>query len=200
MLPDLDGYELCGRIRESSRVPVIMVTARHTTREKVKGFQAGADDYVSKPFDPEELVLRVKAVLSRAAARAGGSSSPCYKCYDLTVDFTTGTVSVGGRAVPLTGTEYRLVSYLARNAGRLLTSTEILRNVWSPEYQDDISLLQMYISRLRRRLGDTARSARYITTRPGIGYVFMSPDGQSPSGSPARRQQRPEQPGVECCI
>jgi len=169
MMPGLDGYEVCRRIREFSQVPVIIVTVKGAGEEKLKGFALGADDYVTKPFDPKELTARVRAVLRRTRV-AQESSRATFRCSDLIVDFVRRTVTVAGKQMVFTGTEYAVLSYLAQNAGYILTANEILSNVWGESYEDDIGLVQAYVSRLRRKLGDDARNPKYILTRPGIGY------------------------------
>lgn len=169
MIPGPDGYEVCQRIREFSRVPVIMVTAKGAEEEKLKGFDVGADDYVTKPFRMGELVARVKAVLRRTMM-GGAMAGPAFRYGDLVVDFARNRVTVAGEEVMLTATEYYLLSYLARHAGYVLTTNEILRNVWGEGYEDDAALVQVTISRLRQKLRDDARNPKYIVTRPGIGY------------------------------
>ena len=174
MMPGLDGYEVCRRIRGFSRVPVIMVTAKGAEEEKLRGFEVGADDYITKPFRVGELVARVKAVLRRTMLR-GTVGRPAFHCGDLVVDFTRNRVTVGAEEVMLTATEYYLLSYLAQHAGYVLTTNEILRNVWGEGYEDDVALVQVAISRLRQKLGDDARNPKYIATRPGIGYTMKKP-------------------------
>lgn len=171
MMPGLDGYEVCRRIRAFSRVPVVMVTAKGAEEEKLKGFEVGADDYITKPFRVGELVARVKAVLRRTMPR-GAASRPAFHCGDLVVDFARNRVTVGEEEVMLTATEYYLLSYLAQHAGYVLTTNEILRNVWGEGYEDDVALVQVAISRLRQKLGDSARDPRYVITRSGIGYTM----------------------------
>ncbi len=171
MMPGLDGYEVCSRIRGFSRVPVIMVTAKDAEEEKLRGFEVGADDYITKPFRVGELVARVKAVLRRIMPR-GAVGRPAFHCGDLVVDFARNRVTVGEEEVMLTATEYYLLSYLAQHAGYVLTTNEILRNVWGEGYEDDVALVQVAISRLRQKLGDDAKNPKYIITRPGIGYTM----------------------------
>ena len=171
-LPGIDGYEVCRRIREfSQQIAVIIVTGMGEEESKLKGFEVGADDYITKPFHATELAARVKAVLRRTASTAT-LGQPIFRCEDLIVDFSRHMVEVGGKEVTLTGTEYYLLSYLAQNAGYVLTTNDILRNVWGEEYKDDIALAQVTISRLRQKLGDDARNPKYIFTRSGIGYIM----------------------------
>jgi len=174
MMPDIDGYRVCRHIREFSLVPIIMVTARATDEEKVDGFNAGADDYVTKPFSTGELTARIRAVLRRSQMPAEGAS-PAYTLDGLTVDFVRRAVSVAGRPVALTATEYRIIAYLAQNAGRVVTPDAVLRQVWGESYEGEIHLLQVNIARLRKKLGDNARHPRYLFTRQGIGYTLPRP-------------------------
>ena len=172
MLPDMDGYAICRRIREFSQVPVIMVTAKGNDEEKVLGLDAGADDYVTKPFSSGELVARVRAVLRRTTLRDEQAGTVLCSS-DLVIDFGRHRVSMGGQEVNLTATEYRLLSYLAHNAGRVVTPDQVLERVWGEEYIGENHVLQVSIARLRHKLRDDARSPTYIMTRPGIGYMMM---------------------------
>ena len=171
MLPDIDGYTLCRRIREFSQTPVVMVTAKGNDREKIEGFQAGADDYVTKPFSALELTARIRAVLRRTALWEDRGSAT-FQIDGLTVDFARRRVTVAGREADLTATEYRVLCYLAGNAGRVVTPNQILENVWGESYSGETHLLQVYIARLRKKVWDDTRNPRYILTRPGIGYMM----------------------------
>ena len=172
MLPDIDGYTVCRRIREFSQVPIIMVTAKRNDEDKVEGLDAGADDYVSKPFPSNELIARVRAVLRRTKLW-DERPEPALHFHDLAIDFARHKVTLGSQEVTLTATEYRLLSYLARNADRVVTPDQILKKVWGEEYDGETHLLQVSMARLRRKLGDGAKHSRYILTRPGIGYVMV---------------------------
>ena len=172
-MPGMDGFTVCQRIRLFSQVPIIMVTAKGSEGDRVKGFEAGADDYVTKPFSPRELVARVRAVLRRANAPAA-PEEPSFRIGELEVDFNRRRVALSGRELLLTATEHRLLTYLAHNAGRILTPDQILEHVWGEEYLGDLHLLRVAIARLRQRLGDDAKKARYIVTRQGIGYTMPS--------------------------
>ena len=172
MMPVMDGYAVCKRIREFSQVPIIMVTARSSDEEKVEGLDAGADDYVSKPFSSSELAARVRAVLRRATLQQESSESDFYS-QDLTIEFARHRVSLNGQELNLTAIEYRLLAYLAQNSGRVLTPEQVLGKVWGEEYLADSHLLQVNMARLRKKLADDARSPRYILTRPGIGYMML---------------------------
>ena len=172
LMPGMDGYTVCERILEFSQVPIIMVTAKGSDDEKVQGLDAGATDYITKPFSARELAARVRAVLRRTKLW-DKQSEPAFCSEDLIVDFAQHRVSLVGQEVNLTSTEYRLLSYLARNAGRLVTSGQILEKVWGEEYSGEAHLLQVTMARLRQKLGDDARNPRYILTKPGIGYTIV---------------------------
>jgi len=172
MLPGMDGLTLCQHIREFSQVPIIMVTAKCNDEEKVKGLETGADDYVTKPFSSRELVARVRAVLRRTKLW-DEQPEPIFCFQDLVIDFARNRVTLGVQEVNLTDTEYRLLSYLVRNAGRLLTHDQILEKVWGNEYLGENHLLHVNITRLRQKLSDDARNPRFVMTRPRIGYMMM---------------------------
>lgn len=172
MMPNMDGYAVCQRIREFSQIPVIMVTAKGADEEKVKGLDAGADDYVSKPFSSRELAARVRAVLRRTTLWDERPEA-AFHYHDLVIDFARRRVTLGDQEVNLTATEYRLLSYLARNAERVVTPDQILCNVWGEEYLGETNLLQVNMARLRRKLGDDPRNPKYILTRAGIGYTMV---------------------------
>ena len=171
MMPDVDGYTVCRQIREFSQVPIIMLTAKSNDEEKVGGFDAGADDYMTKPFSSKELAARVKAVLRRTTLWEE-RPEPAFRSHNLLVDFTRHRVTLGEQEVDLTATGYRLLSLLARNAGRIMTPDQILEKVWGEEYRGENHLLQVNIARLRQRLRDNARKSSYIMTKPGIGYMM----------------------------
>ena len=174
MMPDMDGYAVCQHIREFSQVPIIMVTARGDDKEKVEGLNIGADDYVTKPFSAGELAARVKAVLRRISSQDKPPEA-VFHLKDLTIDFTSHRVTVEGQELKLTSTEYRLLSYICRNAGRVVTPDQLLDKVWGEEYIGAPHLLQVNIARLRKKLGDDAKNPAYILTRPGIGYIMPRP-------------------------
>lgn len=172
MLPDLDGYTVCQRIREFSRLPIIMVTAKNNPDEKTQGLSAGADDYVTKPFYSKELVARVMAVLRRTKFW-DEHPEPVFQSSDLVVDFSRHRVTLSSQEVDLTATEYRLLSYLASNAEQVVTPDQILERVWGEEYVGETHLLQVNIARLRQKLGDDAKNPKYILTKSGIGYMMI---------------------------
>jgi DNA-binding response OmpR family regulator len=174
MMPDMDGYTVCQHIREFSQVPIIMVTARDDDKEKVEGLNIGADDYVTKPFSASELAARVRAVLRRIGAKDDPTKS-IFSYKDLVIDFTSHRVMINNRELNLTSTEYRLLSYISYNAGRVVTPDQLLHKVWGEEYVGAPHLLQVNIARLRKKLGDDAKNPSYIQTRPGIGYIMAKP-------------------------
>lgn len=171
MLPPPDGFAVCRQIRESSEVPILMLTARDATVDKVRALELGADDYLTKPFDPLELFARLRAIVRRSNGYRE-APSPDIRCGDLTLDFPTQEVRVGERLVRLTPTEYRLLEELARHAGTIVPHQILLERVWGPAYVDAIHYLKVFVRRLRRKLGDPAAHPRYIQTERGIGYRF----------------------------
>jgi len=174
MMPDIDGYTVCQRIREFSQIPIIMVTAKGDDKEKVEGLDTGADDYVTKPFSASELAARVRAVLRRVGSQEGPHEA-IFRYKDLIIDFTSRRVMVNNKELKLTSTEYKLLSYISLNAGRVVTPDQLLNKVWGEEYIGAPHLLQVNIARLRRKLGDDAKKPTYILTRPGIGYIMLKP-------------------------
>jgi two-component system, OmpR family, KDP operon response regulator KdpE len=175
-LPVLDGLEVCRRIREFSTVPIIMLTARAAEADKVAGLDAGADDYLTKPFGPPELQARVRAALRRGRYAAAPAGEPVFRHDDLTIDFTRCEVRRDGEPVALTPTEYKLLVHLARHAGRVLLPDELLAAVWGPEYREETQHVRLYVSRLRRKIERDPEQPRHVLTRPGIGYLFASPE------------------------
>jgi DNA-binding response OmpR family regulator len=173
MMPDMDGITTCRRIREFSQVPIIMVTAMDSTEEKVEGLDAGADDYVTKPLSSEELAARVRAMLRRKKF-PDEPSQPVFRSGDLVVDFARHLVSIDGKEVHLTAIEYALLSCLARNPGRVFTSDQLLERIWGEEYVGATHILQVNIARIRQKLMDKTKNHRYISTRPGIGYMILN--------------------------
>jgi two-component system KDP operon response regulator KdpE len=170
-----DGYEVCRRIREFSKVPVIMLTAKAQETDMLQGFDVGADDYLTKPFSAKELVARVRAVLRRTT-HPEEIASTTLTCNDLEIDFARRTVKVRGEQVSLTRTEYALLRQLALNANRVILHRDLLAEVWGPEYRDDIDYLRAYIRYLRRKLEADPSDPQQILTSPGIGYMLVCPD------------------------
>jgi DNA-binding response OmpR family regulator len=175
-MPDLDGYEVCRRIREFSTVPIIMLTALAEEADKVQGLDAGADDYVTKPFGIEELLARVRAALRRADFSDGQPSHPAFQAGNLLVDFAQQQVFVRDQAVHLTPIEYRLLCELVKQAGRVLVPEYLLEKVWGIGYEGENHLLRLAVHRLRRKIERDPRNPQYVQTRSGIGYIFVPPD------------------------
>ena len=174
-MPGIDGFEALRRVREFSDVPVILLTARDTVVDKVKGLELGADDYVTKPFDHLELLARVKAVLRRLDMPQPVSRAPSFTLHELTMDFASHEVRLRGERVPLTATEYKLLYHLVRNAGHVLTHAALLGKVWGREYREEVEYVRVYVRRLRRKLEDDPDAPYYILTERGTGYRFRSP-------------------------
>lgn len=176
MLPQMDGFTVCRRIREFSAVPVIMLTARSAQVDLVHGFEVGADDYLTKPFDVTELLMRVQAVLRRSKWPEEVIARQQFKAGPIEIEFAQHRVAVDGEVVKLTPTEYRLLAYLASNANRVLMHRELLRAVWGPEYGDETEYLRVYIRYLRQKLEPDPSQPRYLLTQPGAGYMLYQPE------------------------
>lgn len=175
MMPGMDGLETLRRLRERSTVPVIMLTARGGDLDKVRGLQTGADDYITKPFNPEELTARIAAVLRRSQAQVGGPRRLTYPAQAVTIDLDRRTVTVAGTEVRLSKTEWQMLETLADHAGRVMLHRELLTRVWGPEYIDDTHYLRVWISRLRAKLEGGSTAAPLIHTLPGLGYRLEAP-------------------------
>jgi DNA-binding response OmpR family regulator len=176
MLPKLDGYAVCRRIREFSAVPVIMLTARSAQVDLVHGFEVGADDYLTKPFSVTELLMRVQAVLRRSKWPEEIMLRQEFKAGPIEIDFAQHRVTVTGEPVKLTPTEYRLLAYMASNANRVIIHRELLRAVWGPEYGDETEYLRVYMRYLRQKLEPDPSDPCYLLTQPGAGYMLYQPD------------------------
>jgi two-component system, OmpR family, KDP operon response regulator KdpE len=174
-LPDIDGFKVLEEIRFFSDVPVVMLTARDDTIDKVRGLELGADDYVTKPFNHLELLARIKAVLRRLDMPPPKSRAPSFRSGDMEMDFASQEVRVKGELLKLTPTEYKLLYHLVRNAGHTLTHGTLLAKVWGREYRDEVDYLRVYVRRLRDKLGDDPEKPRYIRTERGLGYRFLRP-------------------------
>jgi two-component system KDP operon response regulator KdpE len=172
-----DGYEVCRRIREFSEVPVIMLTAKAQESDVLRGFDVGADDYLTKPFSAKELVARVKAVLRRAN-RPEEMVTATLTCGELEINFARRAVKVRGERISLTRTEYALLRQLALNANRVMLHQDLLTKVWGPEYRDDIDYLRAYIRYLRQKIEENPHEPQYILTTPGVGYMLTCPEGK----------------------
>ena len=178
MLPKLDGYAVCKRIREFSAVPIIMLTARSAEVDLVHGFDVGADDYLTKPFAINELLVRVRAVLRRSKWPEQVMTRQRFVAGPIEIDFAQHRLTVAGQPVKLTPTEYRLLTYMVSNANRVLMHRELLRAVWGPEYGDETEYLRVYVRYLRQKLEPDPSHPQYILTQPGAGYMFRRPDEQ----------------------
>ena len=173
MMPDLDGFETLRLLREFSTVPVIMLTAKGDEEDRVRGLEIGADDYVTKPFSPRELVSRVRAVLRRTESPASAAHEPVRVDDRLTIDFDRREVRVEGTLVRLRPTEYRLLYHLVQNAGWVVPHDQLLAKVWGYEYRDETHYLRLYINYLRQKLEKDPAHPEYILTERGVGYRFV---------------------------
>jgi two-component system KDP operon response regulator KdpE len=167
VLPDIDGIEVCRRLREWSDMPILVLSAVGEEEEKVRALEAGADDYVTKPFGARELVARLQAALRRAG---GGPDEPAIRVDGLEIDLSARTVRVEGSEVHLTPIEFDLLRTLARNRGRLMTHRSLLVEVWGPQYASDTQILRTHIANLRRKIEPAGEGPHYIRTDPGVGY------------------------------
>jgi DNA-binding response OmpR family regulator len=172
MMPKTDGFEVCRQVREWSKIPIIILSARAGEMDKVKCLEMGADDYITKPFGVGELLARVKSVIRRVQSSNASDNIPMFKTSELMVDFAKHLVTLENQSINLTATEYRMLSYLAMNAGRVITASQLLEYVWGDEYSGSDHLLQVNIGRLRHKLQDNAREPKYIQTKAGIGYMM----------------------------
>ncbi|MER6304221.1 response regulator [Kitasatospora sp. NPDC004745] len=170
-LPDMDGVEVIRGLRGWTRVPIIVLSARHASDEKVEALDAGADDYVTKPFGMDELLARMRAAVRRAEPVAGEDDS-LVVTESFTVDLAAKKVNRDGTDVRLTPTEWHLLEVLVRNAGRLVSQTQLLQEVWGPAYRTETNYLRVYLAQLRRKLERDPSHPRHFITEPGMGYRF----------------------------
>jgi len=170
MMPDIDGWDICTRLRQISDVPILMLSALGSDGHIVRGLKCGADDYVSKPFAADVLITRVEALLRRAALSS--ASGEAYRDEYLTIELDKRRVLVQGKPVKLTGKEYQLLTYLVRNAGRILSAEQILERIWGWEYRNHSEYLYVYISNLRKKLEENAKQPKYLCNESGLGYWF----------------------------
>ncbi|MCD6358645.1 MAG: response regulator transcription factor [Dehalococcoidia bacterium] len=175
MLPRLDGVEVCRRIRKWSQVPIIILSAKDSEKDKVECFNLGADDYITKPFGVEELMARVKTALRHANTSRDTTTRPSVTCGNIEINFAARRVTVDGKEVKLTATEYSLLEELAVNANKVLTHTMLLHRVWGEEYYSEKEYLRVFIGRLRKKLEQDTDNPKYILTDPGIGYHLHNP-------------------------
>jgi len=178
MMPEKDGLETLKEIRDFSAVPVIVLSARGADTDKIRGLELGADDYLSKPFNPDELLARIRALRRRLEPTEARKTLRTFSFEDLTVDFEKRVVIAGNEEKYLTNMEWLLLSELARNAGRLLTYGYLLSRVWGPEYRDDIQLVRSTVSRLRHKIEEAPDSHNLIRTLPKAGYIMNQPSSE----------------------
>ncbi len=172
-LPKLSGLDVCRGLREWSSVPIIVLSVRDAERDKVTALDLGADDYLTKPFGADELLARLRVAL-RHAAHEANPPEPLVRVGAVMIDLSRHVVKRGEEEVRLTATEYKLLAYLATNAGRVLTHTLILEHVWGPGYESETQNLRVYVSQLRRKLDPDSAQPQMITTEPGVGYRFIA--------------------------
>jgi DNA-binding response OmpR family regulator len=173
MMPEMDGWEVCRRLRETSEVPIVFITAKNGIKDVVKGLEIGGDDYIIKPFDNRELIARVKAHLRRGVDQHT-SDELAFSNGDLRINFLTREVFVRGQMVELTPKEFSLLSLLSRNAGRVLTRSELIAQAWGPEYGEANESLKLYVHYLRKKIERNPDRPEFILTSRGVGYRFAS--------------------------
>ncbi len=174
MMPVMDGFETLRQVRTTSQAPVIMLTARTSDTDKLRGFDLGADDYLTKPFNPEELSARIHALLRRTAG-ASPSGSTVLRYPGVRIDLDARSVEVSGAEIRLSRTEWELLSQLATNAGKVMLHGELLSRIWGPEFRDEVHYLRTWVSRIRSKI-DTGGEQPLIETFPGIGYRLVAPE------------------------
>jgi DNA-binding response OmpR family regulator len=185
MMPDIDGFEVLEMIRQVSSVPVIMLTAKGEEDDRVRGLELGADDYITKPFSPRELVSRVKAVLRRTEGATGSMHGLIEVDDRLRIDFDRREIWLEGKLVKLRPTEYRLLYHLVQNAGWVVSHDQLLQKVWGYEYRDEPHYVRLYINYLRQKLEKDPADPKYILTERGVGYRFVDFRRDKAGGSPA---------------
>src|SRR5512136_3010778 len=172
-LPDMDGVEVCSRLREWTQVPIIILSVRESERDKVIAIDKGADDYMTKPFGIEELLVCMRVAMRHSAQSLGSQNSQIITAGDVVIDLALHQVTRDGEEIKLTATEFKLLAYLAANAGRVLTNRSILSHVWDPAEADRVEYLRVYIRQLRKKLEEDPDHPCIIRNEPGIGYRFM---------------------------
>jgi two-component system KDP operon response regulator KdpE len=172
-LPDMEGFEVIRAIREWSNLPIVVLSVRGAERDKVRALDMGADDYLTKPFGVDELLARVRVAL-RHAARPPTGAAAVFRTGELTIDFERRRVTVAGRELHLTPTEYDLLKALAQQPNKVLTDRMLLRQVWGAQYGEESHYLHVYVARLRKKLEPDPQQARYILTEPGVGYRLLA--------------------------
>ena len=174
-LPDMDGQHVLRELREWSQVPVLVLSVRASEVQKVEALDAGANDYVTKPFGIQEFLARVRALLRQVPRSVAQESAPCFG--PLTVDLAFRRVTLDGVEVALTRKEYALLAQLASHPGRVITQQQLLKDIWGPTHVDDSHYLRIVVAHVRQKLGDDPTSPRFIVTEPGVGYRLIGPDG-----------------------
>ncbi len=173
---EVDGYEVARRVREFSEVPIVMLTAKIREKDLLKGFNSGADDYLTKPFSSKELLARLRAVLKRARQEPTAHEEAEIVCGEMRMDLARRRITVGGRAVHLSRTEYNLLCELAKNRNKVILHEKLLSEVWGAEYRDDLEYLRAYIRYLRKKLETDPSNPKMILTSQGVGYMLACPD------------------------
>jgi two-component system, OmpR family, KDP operon response regulator KdpE len=169
-LPDLDGLEVTKRLREWSQTPIIVISAREQEQDKVKALDAGADDYLTKPFNASELLARIRVALRHAYRRDGNQNNPIFIHGNLRVDLAQRQIFVNGQEVHLTPIEYKLLTVLVRHAGKVITHTQLLKEVWGPAHVNEVQYLRVYMTQLRHKLEADPARPQFLMNEPGIGY------------------------------
>ncbi len=177
-LPDIDGMDIIRQVREFSAVPILVISARTSESEKVAALDAGADDYITKPFGTSELLARIRTALrhSQMSASSPKSSESVYRCGDLTINFDKRLVTIADREIHLTQIEYKLVSLLALNAGRVLTYDFIINHIWGPYADSNNQILRVNMAHIRRKMEENPADPKYISTEIGVGYRMREPE------------------------
>jgi two-component system KDP operon response regulator KdpE len=173
MMPDMDGFETLQLLREISTVPVIMLTAKGEEEDRIRGLELGADDYITKPFSPREMVSRVRAVIRRTETPSAPTREPIEVDDRLKIDFERREIFVGGELVKLRPTEFKLLYHLVQNAGWVVPHDQLLAKVWGYEYRDETHYLRLYVNYLRQKLEADPSDPKYILTERGVGYRFV---------------------------
>jgi two-component system KDP operon response regulator KdpE len=194
MLPGIDGMEVLRRLRETSSVPVIIISAKHQDLDRIRGLQLGADDYITKPFNTEEVIERVRAVLRRARASSRWTEADSGGIDHLIIDFDRRQVTVDGKAIILSPKEWQLLDHFAANPGRTLLHEDLLENAWGREAREDVQSLRVWINRLRQKHERNPSQPRLIRTVQGVGYIFnarvLEPEGGAPPTAARARRPR----------